>query len=235
MKQFLSTFHRRELFIASIAFLGLLASQLLLSRVIPGSNYYGVDGKMAQSTILSMLMFGSPFDITILSPTQGAGSQMLPKNAWANPAFWPFALMDKVAAPDMSALIALAIFAAACYVMARCFDVSVLASAVSAQLCIAIFAPLLLIVYTPTNFCLTPGDAVVYAPYMVAIGLLARLQPGSPRFFWTTALAITAGRMIARSCLSKSRPALVHPAMANRRRHPSPWHLSWNTSRPFQE
>src|SRR5262249_37753568 len=57
---------------------------------------------------------------------------------------------------------------------------------------IALFAPGLLVVHTPTNFCLTPGDAVVYAPYMMALGLLGNLQPGSWRTFAWTAVAITA-------------------------------------------
>ncbi len=183
---------RRELIVAGVALVGLVAAQLLLSMAIHGSNYYGVDGKMAQATVLATLNFGNPFDITSISMVQGVGSQMLPKNAWANPAFWPFAVLDKGVATDMSALVALACYASACYVMARCFDVPVVPSAIAAQLCIALFAPLLLIVYTPTNFCLTPGDAVVYAPYMVALGLLVRLQPGSRRDFVLITSAIVA-------------------------------------------
>jgi hypothetical protein len=37
---------------------------------------------------------------------------------------------------DVSALIALACFAIACYVMVRCFDVPVVPSAIAAKLCI---------------------------------------------------------------------------------------------------
>jgi hypothetical protein len=178
------------LIVAAAALVMLLAAQFLLSNAIRGTNYYGVDGKMAQSTALAMLKFGIPFDVTGISAVQGIGSQMLPKNAWANPAFWPFAFLEKEAATDVSALIALACFAIGCYVMARCFDVPVLLSAIAAQLCIALFAPALLIVHAPTNFCLTPADAVVHVPYMLAIGLLARLQAGSRCAVALTTLAI---------------------------------------------
>ena len=81
------------------------------------------------------------------------------------------------------------IFASACYVMARCFDVGVIASAIAAQLCIVLFAPMVLVLKLPTVFCINPGNAVAYAPHMVALGLLARLDPGS----WRRILLITAG------------------------------------------
>lgn len=159
----------------------------MLSTAIHGTNYYGVDGKMVQATALNSFHFGGLFDVTGISPIQGVGSQTLTKNAWGNPAFWPFAFLDKERATDVSALVALGIFASACYVMARCFDVPVPISAIGAQASIVLFAPALFIVHMPTNFCLTPADAVVYAPFMVALGLLARLEPGSWRAFgWIT-------------------------------------------------
>jgi len=158
-----------------------LAAQWILSGAIRGTNYYGFDGKMVQSLILTSFKFSGYFDLTSINPVQGIGSQLLPKNVWANPSLWPFAWFDKEIATDVSALIAFAGFASAMYVMTRCFDVPPLPSAVAAQLSIALFAPALLLVHSPTNFCLTPGDAIVYAPYMVVFGLLARLEPASWR------------------------------------------------------
>ena len=111
---------------------------------------------MAQAIILAAIKFGGIFGVTNLSPIMGVGSQMLPKNVWANPSLWPFAFVDRELATDISTLIALAVFVVACYVMARCFDMPVVPSAISAQLCIVLFAPALLLVYMPTNFCLTP-------------------------------------------------------------------------------
>jgi hypothetical protein len=181
-----------EIFIAGSALLMLLAAQWILCRIVPGGNYYTLDGKMAQSVVLIAFKFGAYFDVTNLNPIQGAGSQLLPKNVWANPAFWPFAVFEKEAATDLSALIALACFASAAYIMMRCFDVPVLPSAVAAQLCIVIFAPTVLITGMPANFCATPGDAVVYAPYMIALGLLARLPSGSWHTFGLTAAGIAA-------------------------------------------
>src|SRR5215216_5953076 len=182
---------RSEILVAGFALLLLLTAQWVLSDIIHATNYYGIDGKMAQAAALAALKFAGYFDVTSLSPVQGVGSQLLPKNVWANPAFWPFAVLDKEAATDVSALIALACFATAVYVMVRCFDVPVLPSALAGQACIALFAPALLLVGAPTNFSITPGDAVVYAPYMIALGLLARLQHGSWRAFASVAAAIS--------------------------------------------
>jgi hypothetical protein len=178
-----------EILIAGFALVALLAAQWMLSAAIQGANYYGVDGKMAQATILAVFEFGSRFEINNINPIEGVGSQLLPMNVWANPAYWPFALVDKELATDLSAMVALAIFATAAYVMARCFDVPILASLIAAQSSIALFAPAVLILQLPTVFCLTPGNAVVYAPHMLALGLLGRLDPGS----WRSFGLITAG------------------------------------------
>jgi hypothetical protein len=172
-----------EILIAGFALVALLAAQWMLSAAIQGTNYYGVDGKMAQATILTVFEFGSRFEINNINPIEGVGSQLLPMNVWANPAYWPFALVDKELATDLSAMVALAIFATAVYIMARCFDVPTLTSLIAAQSSIVLFAPAVLILQLPTVFCLMPGNAVVYAPHMVALGLLGRLEPGSSRSF----------------------------------------------------
>jgi hypothetical protein len=172
-----------ELTVGSLALLTLLAAQWALSMAIHGTNYYGWDGKQVQATVLAAFRYGRSFDLTVISPIQGVGSQMVTNNVWANFSFWPFAWVNQELATDISALVALGIYMTSCYVMARCFDVPVVPSAIAAQLCILLFAPALLIVLMPTNFCPVPGDAVVYAPYMVALGLLARIEPGSWRRF----------------------------------------------------
>ena len=141
-----------EILIAGFALVALLAAQWMLSAVIQGANYYGVDGKMAQATILTVFEFGSRFEINNINPIEGVGSQLLPMNVWANPAYWPFALVDKELATDLSAMVALAIFATAAYVMARCFDVPILASSIAAQSSIVLFAPAVLILQLPTVF-----------------------------------------------------------------------------------
>ena len=168
-----------EIIVAGFALFTLLVAQWTLSSSIPGTNYDGTDGKMAQATILAALRFGGLFQVTNVSPLEGVGSQMLPMNVWLNPAYWPFHSLDLALATDVSALIALACFAIACYVMLRCFDVPVVPSAIAAQLCIVLFAPSVLILGLSTVFCLTPGNAVAYAPHLVALGLLARIEPGS--------------------------------------------------------
>src|SRR5262245_6966920 len=117
-----SVFRQSELIVGVAGFGSLLAAQWMLSVAIHGTNSYGNDGKMAQAIILAALQFAGIFDVTNLSPIVGVGSQMLPKNVWSNPSLWPFAFFDKELATDLSAVIALAVFAVACYVMARCFN-----------------------------------------------------------------------------------------------------------------
>src|SRR5260370_18105070 len=111
--------------VAGFGLVAFLAAQWMLSSAIPGTNYDGGDGKMAQATILAAVKFSGLFQVTTISPIEGIGSQLLPLNVWANPAFWPFHFLDKGLATDVSALIALMVFATACYVMPRCFDVGV--------------------------------------------------------------------------------------------------------------
>jgi hypothetical protein len=183
---------RSEIVVAGCALLMLLTAQWIICRALPGSNYYTLDGKLAQAVVLTAFKFGAYFDVNNLNPLQGFGTQLVPKNVWANPSFWPFAFLPKETATGVSALIALAIFASAAYVMMRCFDVPAIPSAIAAQLCILLFAPTVLLLAMPTNFCLTPGDAVVYAPYMIALGLLVRLSPDSWHRFALTTAAITA-------------------------------------------
>ena len=66
----------------------------------------------------------------------------------------------------------------------------VLPSALSAQSCIVLFAPAVLVLGLTNVFCLTPGNAVVYAPYMIVLGLLGRLEPASWRRFGVTTAGI---------------------------------------------
>ena len=82
----------------------------------------------------------------------------------------------------MSAAIALGIFVIAGYIMARCFDVPVVPSAIGAQLSILVFAPTSFMFELAAVFCIMVGNAVVYAPHMIALGLLARLDPGHAPF-----------------------------------------------------
>src|SRR5260370_10409963 len=169
--------------VAGFAVIALVAAQLVLSASIHGTNYSGGDGKLAQAMILTAYKFASFLQFNIISPTQGLGSQLLPMNVWVNPAYWPFAFLPKELATDVPAAIALGIFVIAGYIMARCFDVPVVPSAIGAQLSIILFAPTAFILQLATVFCIMTGNAVVYAPHMIALGLLARLEPGSWRNF----------------------------------------------------
>jgi hypothetical protein len=178
-----------EIAIVAFAMLSLVAAELMLSNAIRGTHFAGGDGKTAQALILAAYEFGGFFSFNNINPIQGVGSQLFPMNVWINPAYWPFAVMDKALASTVSGAVALGIFALACYVMARCFDVPIVPSAIAAQLSIVLFGPLVFLFQLSTVFSLMVGNAVVYAPYMIALGLLARLEPGS----WRRFVLITAG------------------------------------------
>ena len=177
-----------KLAVAAFGIIAVLAVQLILLSVCRGLTYGGADGKTAQALIFTTLRFGGWLDITNINPLQGLGSQMLPLNVWANPAYWPFALLTDQFTPEISGVVALVCFALACYVMARCFDVPILPSIVAAQLCILLFIPIGIILGFAGVYYINPGLAVVYAPQMIALGLLARVEPGPVRnFIFSTA------------------------------------------------
>jgi hypothetical protein len=172
--------HRGSLLVA-FAFVALLGAQLLLVTSIPGTSYDGADGMAAQAEILTTMEFARPFDITNLNPLQGLFPQMMPMNVWVNPAYWPFAFFRKELAADISGIVALIWYAVACYLMARLFDLPRLPSIIAAQLSIMLLAPAAKALAFAAVFISIPGLAVVYAPHLLALGLLARLSPKRPQ------------------------------------------------------
>jgi hypothetical protein len=189
-----------EFVIAGFGLIALLIAEWILTAAIPGTQYSQGDGKVAQVAIRTALNFGGLFQLNNINPLQGIGSQLQPYNVWANPAYWPFALLDSPLALDISALVALGCLALACYVMARCFDMPVLPSIVAAQLSIILFGPLAYMLVFYQVFWINPGTAIVYAPYLVALGIIARLEPGRMRDFIFATGAIFALLLYSLSC-----------------------------------
>jgi hypothetical protein len=183
MSQAISARKLSEFIIASFGLIALLAAQWLLTFAIPGTQYSQPDGKMAQAVIHTALKYGGIFQLNNINPLQGFGSQLQPHNVWVNPAYWPFAIIDSPLALEVSALVALGCLAFACYLLARCFDVPALPSIVAAQLSIILFGPLAYMLVFYQVFWINPGIAVVYAPQLVALGILGRLEPGRMRNF----------------------------------------------------
>jgi hypothetical protein len=173
----------RGLLLVAFAFVALLAAELVLITTIPGTNYDGADGKAAQAEILATLAFARPFEITNLNPLQGLWAQMMPMNVWVNPAYWPFAFFHKELAAEISGVVALICYAVACYLVARLFDLPRLPSIIAAQLSIMLFAPAARAMAFSVVFVSIPALAVVYAPHLLALGLLARLSPNRPQLF----------------------------------------------------
>src|SRR5262245_11068758 len=171
-------------FLVVFAFIALAVAELVLVVTIPGTNYGSADGKAAQAEILATLEFARPFAITNLNPLQGLGAQMMPMNVWVNVAYWPFAFFDKELASEISGIIAFICYAAACYAMARCFDVPRVPSIIAAQFTVLIFTPVVLMLGFAPNFVSIPGLAVVYAPHLAAFGLLARLSLDRPQMWF---------------------------------------------------
>jgi hypothetical protein len=174
----------RGFLLVVFAFIALAVAEVVLVLMTPGLYYAGPDGKAAQAEILATLEFARPFSITNLNPLQGLGSQMMPMNVWVNPAHWPFAFFDKELASEISGIVALICYAAACYAMARCFDLPRLPSIIAGQLSIMLFAPAVWPLVFMPNFAVIPGQVLVYAPHVVAFGLLARLSPERPQVWF---------------------------------------------------
>src|SRR5258708_16746014 len=173
----------------------LLVQWILETQLITTANgtYFGTnDGKMAEGVVRTAYRFAGWFNVTNLNPLQGAGSQLLPLNVWANPVHWPLAFFEGKLATDIAGLVVLTCIAGSCYVMARCFDLPPLPSVIAAQLCLVFFGPIAPLLSFLFNFILLPGLAAVYAPYMLAVGLLARLEWGRVRNFLLITAAITA-------------------------------------------
>src|SRR5262245_43048390 len=165
-------FFRGDVFVGGVTLIALLAAEWILMTNVQGTHFAAGDGKMAQAVIRAAFKSAAFFDVTNISHTQGIGSQLLPLNVWANPAYWPFAMIGSDVAADVAGVVALACFARSGYVMARCFDLSPLPSALAAQGCLVLFAPLALLANFTTVFSLEPGFAVVYASLMLALGVL---------------------------------------------------------------
>jgi hypothetical protein len=163
------------------AFIALAVAEVVLVLMMPGINYAGADGKAAQAEILITLEFARPFDITNINPLQGLGSQLMPMNVWVNPAYWPFAFFDKELASEISGIVAFLCYSAACYAMARCFDLPRIPSIIAAQSSIVLFGPAVRALDFVPSFASIPGLAVVYAPHLLAFGLLAKVSPEPPR------------------------------------------------------
>src|SRR5262249_22071705 len=169
-----------------VAFIGLAALldvELILTWLIPNTNYSLSDGWALLAELRTTLTFGHIFHVTNISPLQGNGAQVIPLNVWANPVYWPFFIIKNKTALDISAVIALGCLAIACFVLARCFDVPVLPSIVAAQIVIILFAPLSRILVTFQHFWVDPGTAVVYGAQLAALGILGRLESGPIRHF----------------------------------------------------
>jgi hypothetical protein len=171
----------------------LLVEWILETRLITTANgtYFATgDGKMAEAVVRTGYRFAAWFNVTNLNPLQGVGSQMLPLNVWANPVHWPLAFFHGKLATDIAGLVVLTCITASCYVMARCFDLPPLPSVIAAQLCLVWFGPIAPLLGFTASFVLMPGLAAVYAPYMLTLGLLARLEPGGVRNFLVMTAAI---------------------------------------------
>jgi hypothetical protein len=163
-----------------------------LNTTMNGTHFAAADGRMAEAVVRTGYQFAAFPDLTNLNPLQGLGSQLLPMNVWINPIHWPLAVLDGKLATDVAGLVALTCVAAACYVMARCFDLSPLPSIIAAQLSLVMFGPIGPLLTFTASFVLLPGMAAVYAPYIAALGLLARIDPGRTKDFVVYTAAIAA-------------------------------------------
>jgi hypothetical protein len=154
-----------------------------LSITLNGTHFAAGDGRATEAVVRTAYQFAAFLNLTSLNPLQGFGSQLLPTNVWLNPVHWTLAILDGKFATDIAGLVALTCIAAACYVMARCFDLSPLPSIIAAQLSLFWFGPIGPLLTFTASYVLVTGLAAVYAPYIAALGLLARVGPGRAKDF----------------------------------------------------
>src|SRR5262249_33449797 len=183
-------------YIVAAGLCGLLVVEWILETHLGttanGAHFAAQDGRMAEAVVRTAYRFAAPFAVNNLNPLQGIGSQLLPLNVWANPVHWPLAWLQGKLATDIAGMVALSLIAVACYAMVRCFGLPRLPSVLAAQLCVAWFGPVgPLLSFTP-SFVLLPGLAAVYAPSLLALGLLARIEPGRVGNFLLLAAGIAA-------------------------------------------
>ena len=195
--------------LVGFAFIALIGAEVVLVTTIPGTSYDGADGKAAQAEILATLEFARPFEITNLNPLQGLWPQMMPMNVWVNPAYWPFAFFHKELAAEISGIVALICYAVACYLMARLFDLPRLPSIIAAQLSIMLFGVAARALAFSPVFVSIPGLAVVYAPHLLALGLLARVSPNRPQVFIIAAGANILAAVLAIAVLRPWRAKMI--------------------------
>src|SRR5437764_14680138 len=68
--------------------------------------------------------------------------------------------------------------------MARCFDVPRIPGIIAAQFSLMLLGPAVRMLAFMLNFASIPGLVIVYAPHLVAFGLLARLSPERPQVWF---------------------------------------------------
>jgi hypothetical protein len=191
-----SALRRRQFLLVILGMGVLLVVQWLLetrlSTTMNGSHFVTGDGRMAEAVVRTGYRFAAFLDLTNLNPLQGIGSQLLPINVWINPVHWPLAFIDGKSATDIAGLVGLTCVAAACYFMARCFDLPPLPSIIAAQLSLVLFGPVGPLLTFTASFVLLPGMAAVYAAYIAALGLLARVDPDRVKKFILYSAAIAA-------------------------------------------
>src|SRR5437764_10012559 len=68
--------------------------------------------------------------------------------------------------------------------MARCFDVPRIPGIIAAQFSLMLLGPAVRMLAFMLNFASIPGLVIVYAPHLVAFGLLARLSPERPQMWF---------------------------------------------------
>src|SRR5258708_22556405 len=123
----------------------LLVEWMLETRLVTtvtGTYVATKDGRMAEGVVRTAYRFAGWFNVTNLNPLQGAGSQLLPLNVWANPVHWPLAFFEGKLATDIAGLVVLICIAGSCYAMARRFDWPQLPTVTTAQVCLVFFWPL---------------------------------------------------------------------------------------------
>jgi hypothetical protein len=176
-----------------------LALALAIWNEIGGVNYNGGDGKLYQTLVLNVLRFSAPFDANVLNPLQGMFTQQIPTNAWLNPAYAVFRVVDFNTGLTLSAAIAFAALASAGYLLARACHVRPAAAVAGALASLVAFAPFCSVLGLNSQYSLVPATAFTLAVetlVLVVIVCAGRLALSSLLLWSITLAAILAYAMV---------------------------------------
>ncbi len=164
----------KNLFLFGAGYVSLLVAVGLVWNSLNHILYSGVDGQLFQHLFLSQFRYAAPFATSSINILQGLGSLYSPLNAWANPGYLVFGLLNPDSARVISACYFLAVYCLATFALARSIGVSMVPAIVAGQFALLAFPPFQLEAGLDILFVLNPGFSYSFSLLTLALCLLIR-------------------------------------------------------------